>query len=223
MYSCFRRNKERKAKISKSQLIKGNKMNFDGFFKRDIIISGVGGQGIVSIASAIGYATLEAKLFFKQSEVHGMSQRGGEVQSHFRISNEPIYSDLIPLGAADIIISVEPMEALRYINFLSMDGIIIANKNPYKNIMNYPDLDKIWKAIMTIPNSMIIDADEEARKLGSSKAANMILLGAAANRIGIEFTMLENAIRTLFGRKGERIVDINIAALQRGREIFLSN
>lgn len=197
-------------------------MNSNGFFKRDIIISGVGGQGIVSIASVIGYATLEAKLFFKQSEVHGMSQRGGEVQSHFRISNEPINSDLIPMGAAEIIISVEPMEALRYINYLSMDGIIISNKNPYTNITNYPDLEKIWGAIIAIPNSIIIDADDEARKLGSSKAANMILLGAAANIIGIEFSMLENAIRTLFRRKGDKIVEINIAALRRGQEIFLS-
>ena len=195
-------------------------MNTNGYFKRDIIISGVGGQGIVSIASVIGYATLEAKLFFKQSEVHGMSQRGGEVQSHFRISNEPIYSDLIPMGSADLILSVEPMEALRYINYLSMDGIIISNKNPYTNIPNYPDLNKIWEAIASVPNSIIIDADEEARKLGSSKAANMILLGAAAERIGIEFSMLENAIRTLFSKKGERIVEINIAALRRGREIF---
>lgn len=197
-------------------------MNLNGFFKRDIIISGVGGQGIVSIASVIGYATLEAKLFFKQSEVHGMSQRGGEVQSHFRISNEPISSDLIPMGAADIIISVEPMEALRYTNFLSMNGIIISNKNPYTNITNYPDLEKIWDAIMSVPNSMIIDADNEARKLGSSKAANMILLGAAAGKIGIDFSMLENAIRTLFGRKGQKVVDINIAALKKGQEIFLS-
>lgn len=197
------------------------KMNTNGFFKRDIIIAGVGGQGIVSIASAIGYATLEAKLFFKQSEVHGMSQRGGEVQSHFRISNEPIHSDLIPMGSADLILSVEPMEALRYINYLSKDGIIISNKNPYQNIPNYPDLNKIWEAILSVPNSMIIDADEEARKLGSSKSANMILLGAAADRIGIAFSMLENAIKTLFARKGDRMVEINIAALRKGREIFL--
>lgn len=198
-------------------------MNSNGFFKRDIIISGVGGQGIVSIASVIGYATLEAKLFFKQSEVHGMSQRGGEVQSHFRISNEPIFSDLIPLGSADIIISVEPMEALRYINYLSNDGIIISNKNPYTNITNYPDLEKIWRAILEIPNSLIIDADDEARKLGSSKAANMVLLGAASERIGIEFPLLENAVKTLFARKGDRIVGINIEALKRGQSIFLGN
>lgn len=195
-------------------------MNTNGYFKRDIIISGVGGQGIVSIASAIGYATLEAKLFFKQSEVHGMSQRGGEVQSHFRISNEPIMSDLIPYGSADLIISVEPMEALRYVKYLSNEGIIISNKNPYTNIPNYPDSNKIWEAIMQIPGSLIIDADEEARKLGSSRAANMILLGAAADKIGIDFPLLENAVRTLFARKGEKIVEINIKALNRGREIF---
>jgi len=190
-------------------------------FKKDIIISGVGGQGIVSIASVIGFATLEAKLFFKQSEVHGMSQRGGDVQSHFRISNKPIYSDLIPMGAADIIISVEPLEALRYVNYLQKDGWVIANKNPFNNISNYPDLEKVWNAIEELPNSLIIDADEEARKLGSSKSANMILLGVASHLLGIEYQMLENAIRTLFGRKGEKIVDINIHCLNRGKELFV--
>jgi indolepyruvate ferredoxin oxidoreductase beta subunit len=190
-------------------------------FKKDIIISGVGGQGIVSIASVIGIATLESKLFFKQSEVHGMSQRGGDVQSHFRISNKPIYSDLIPMGAADIIISVEPLEALRYVNYLQKDGWVIANKNPFNNIPSYPDLEKVWNAIEQLPNSFIVDADDEARKLGSSKSANMILLGVASHFLGIEYQMLENAIRTLFGRKGDKIVDINIHCLNRGRELFV--
>lgn len=199
-----------------------NEENNNKLFKKDIIISGVGGQGIVSIASVIGYATLEAQLFFKQSEVHGMSQRGGDVQSHFRIANYPVNSDTVPLGKADIIISVEPLEALRYVNYLSNDGWIISNKNPFENIPNYPDLELIHQTIKNYSNSLLIDADDEARKVGTSKAANMILLGAASSFLGLDYSMLENGIRKLFGRKGDKIVDINLRALARGKELFLS-
>ncbi len=192
-------------------------------FKKDIIIAGVGGQGIVSIASAIGYATLESKLFFKQSEVHGMSQRGGEVQSHFRIANYPIQSDLIPIGNADLIISVEPLEALRYVNYLAPDGWIITNSVPYNNITNYPDLVQVHNEIKSFKNSILFDADSEARKIGSVKAANMVLLGAASEFLGIQFEMFENAIKTLFGRKGDKIIDMNLKALARGKEIFHFN
>lgn len=194
--------------------------NEDLVFKRDIIIAGVGGQGIVSIASVIGYATLEAKLFFKQSEVHGMSQRGGEVQSNFRIANYPVYSDLIPMGEADIIISVEPLEALRYVNYLSPSGWIITNSVPYENIDNYPNLELVHNQIKQYKNSFLFDADAEARKIGSVKAANMVLLGAASPFLGIKFEMLENAIRTLFSRKGDKIVEMNLNALARGKELM---
>jgi indolepyruvate ferredoxin oxidoreductase beta subunit len=189
-------------------------------FKRDIIIAGVGGQGIVSIASVIGYATLEARLFFKQSEVHGMSQRGGDVQSHFRIANYPIHSDTIPLGKADLIISVEPLEALRYVNYLSADGWIITNSIPFENIPNYPDLKLVHNTINEFPKSIIFNADEEARKIGTAKAANMVLLGAASSFLGLEFSTLENGIKKLFGRKGDKVVDINLRALARGIELY---
>jgi indolepyruvate ferredoxin oxidoreductase beta subunit len=195
-------------------------MSNENYFKKDIIIAGVGGQGIVSIASAIGYATLEAKLFFKQSEVHGMSQRGGEVQSNFRIANFPIYSDLIPIGEADIIISVEPLEALRYVNYLSSTGWIITNSVPYENIDNYPNIELVHNQILQYPNSFLFDADSEARKIGSVKVANMVLLGAASPLLGIKFEMLENAIKTLFSRKGEKIVEMNLKALLRGKELM---
>lgn len=197
-----------------------NDINKSEVFKRDIIIAGVGGQGIVSIASVIGYATLEAHLFFKQSEVHGMSQRGGDVQSHFRISNHPVHSDTVPLGKADLIISVEPLEALRYVNYLSPDGWIIANSTPYENISNYPDLGLVHSTIESIPNSMLFNADEEARKIGTVKAANMVLLGAASAFLGLEYSTLENGIKKLFGRKGEKVVDINLRALARGKELY---
>jgi len=189
--------------------------------KKDIIIAGVGGQGIISIASAIGFAAIEAGLFFKQNEVHGMSQRGGEVVSHFRISEEPIHSDLIPEGEADLIISMEPLETLRYINFLAPDGWIISNNNPFINMQNYPDKNLILNHLEKFEHSIIINADEIARKLGNSKATNMVLLGASSPYIGIEYDILENSVRTIFARKGERIVELNLKAMQRGRESAL--
>ena len=107
--------------------------------KKDIILAGVGGQGILSIATIIGEAATNANVQLKQAEVHGMSQRGGDVQSNLRLSNEEIYSDLIPKGKADMIIAMEPMEALRYADCLSADGVIITSSAPFVNIPNYPD------------------------------------------------------------------------------------
>lgn len=186
--------------------------------KKDIIIAGVGGQGIVSIAAVIGYASVEAGLFLKQSEVHGMSQRGGEVYSHFRLSDKEIASDLIPQGKADIIISVEPMEALRYMPMLNFEGWVITNTTPFMNIPNYPDVDKIISEIKKYPRNIAIDADKIAKELKSPKSANIVILGCASPYIGLEYEKLENAIRLMFKRKGEEVVNVNLAALKAGRE-----
>ena len=155
--------------------------------KTDIILCGVGGQGILSIATIIGEAAMNENLYIKQAEVHGMSQRGGDVQSNLRISSEPINSDLIAKGGADVIISMEPMEALRYLPYLNKEGWIITSSTPFVNIPNYPDMEKI-------------NAD-------LAKISNVIVL-----------SKLEDAIRRVFGRKGEKIVDANIKALALGRE-----
>jgi indolepyruvate ferredoxin oxidoreductase beta subunit len=186
--------------------------------KNDIIISGVGGQGILSIAAAIGLAAVENDLFLKQSEVHGMSQRGGDVQSHLRLSDKVIYSDLIPHGKADLIISVEPMESLRYLPWLSNNGWLVTNSNPFINIPDYPPLEEIIKEIKKIKNHIIIDADGIAKKSGSVRSGNMVILGAASIFIDMPFKSLENAIRKLFGKKGEVIVESNLKALHSGRE-----
>jgi indolepyruvate ferredoxin oxidoreductase beta subunit len=186
--------------------------------KNDLILSGVGGQGILSIAAAIGLAAVENKLYLKQSEVHGMSQRGGDVQSHLRLSDKPIASDLIPLGKADLIISVEPMESLRYLPWLSDDGWLITSSVPYINIPEYPSVDLILEEIKKIRNNVIIDADSIAREAGSVRSGNIVVLGAASPFINIPFSSLENAVRSLFARKGEEIVDINIRALRAGRD-----
>jgi indolepyruvate ferredoxin oxidoreductase beta subunit len=178
--------------------------------KNDIILSGVGGQGILSIASAIGLAALANDMFLKQSEVHGMSQRGGDVQSHLRISDRPVSSDLIPYGKADLIISVEPMESLRYLPWLSKDGWLVTNSTPFINIPDYPPAGDIINEIKKIRHHIIIDADRIARESGSVRSGNMVILGAAAPFIDIPSSSIEAAIRKLFVRKGEEIIEINM-------------
>jgi len=184
--------------------------------KNDIILSGVGGQGILSIAAVIGLAAVENNLFLKQSEVHGMSQRGGDVQSHFRLSDQDVMSDLIPYGKADVIISVEPMEALRYLPWLSPTGWVVSNSTPYINIPDYPPVEHILAEISKIRNHIILDADDIAKKNGSVKSVNMVILGAASPFIEMPFSSLENAIKRLFAKKGTGIVDMNIQALNAG-------
>lgn len=184
--------------------------------KNDIILCGVGGQGILSIATAIGLAVVENKLFIKQAEVHGMSQRGGDVQSHLRISDRKIYSDLIPKGKADIIISVEPMEALRYLPWLSESGWIVSNSVPYVNIPSYPPAEEITAEIKKIRNNILFDAESVARDCGSVRSANMVILGAAAPFIGLPLTEIEKAVAGLFASKGEEVVKINLKAFRAG-------
>lgn len=183
----------------------------------DIILSGVGGQGILSIATVIGSAAIKEGLYIKQAEVHGMSQRGGDVQSNLRISSDPIASDLIPLGKADIIISLEPMEALRYLPYLNKNGWLITNTVPFVNITNYPDQEKLLATIRSL-HSVAIDVDAIAKQVASPRAANIVLLGAASPFLGIDVNKIEEGIRNIFERKGEAIVEMNLKAFRAGLE-----
>ncbi len=187
--------------------------------KTDIILSGVGGQGILSIAAVIGEAAVELGLSMKQAEVHGMSQRGGDVQSHLRLSDKAVASDLIPQGKADLIISLEPMESLRYLPFLNPEtGVIVSNVKPIKNITNYPDENSVLEEIKKFKN-VSLDVDKIAQDLGSARMANIVMLGAASPFIeGIPFEKFEDGIRRIFSRKGEEVVEMNIKALRAGRE-----
>ncbi len=191
--------------------------------KKDIILAGVGGQGILSIAATIGMAAIKRGMFLKQSEVHGMSQRGGDVSSNLRISDEPVFSDLIPRGRADMIIAVEPMESLRHLPMLSPEGWLITNVKPYVNISNYPDIEKVMAAVEQIPHHVALDADGIARDLGSAKSANMVILGAAAPFLCFSFEQFEDAISTIFSRKGDEVIRINLAALKAGRDFALGS
>ena len=185
--------------------------------KEDIILAGVGGQGILSIATVIGSAALEQGLHLKQAEVHGMSQRGGDVQSNLRLSSEPIHSDLIPRGAADLIVSLEPMEALRYVPYLAPKGWIITNTVPFVNIPDYPPMESVMAELDKLPQVIAVDVDAIAKEVGSPRSANMVLLGGIAAVLDIlDPENLREGIRRIFGRKGEEIVAANIKAFDAG-------
>ena len=185
--------------------------------KKDIILAGVGGQGILSIATVIGEAALQEGLYLKQAEVHGMSQRGGDVQSNLRLSSEPIMSDLIPRGGADLIISLEPMEALRYVEYLKPDGWLVTSCVPFLNIPDYPDLEQVLARVRAYKNHVLLDVEALAKEAGApAQAANMVLLGAAIPMLGIDHDKMLAGVARVFARKGEAVVNTNIAAVEAG-------
>jgi indolepyruvate ferredoxin oxidoreductase beta subunit len=186
--------------------------------KTDIILSGVGGQGILSIAAVIGKSAVENNLYMKQSEVHGMSQRGGDVMSALRISDQPIASDLIGLGSADLIISLEPMEALRYLPYLKKDGCVVTNSTPLINIPDYPVIEEVLAEVKKVKNNVIIDVDSIAKEVGSPRVSNIVMLGASLPFLGLPSSIIEDGIRSIFGRKGDEVVNLNLKALAAGEE-----
>ncbi len=190
--------------------------------KTDIVLAGVGGQGILSIATILGAAALNEDLYIKQAEVHGMSQRGGDVQSNLRISSSPIASDLIPLGGADLIVSLEPMEALRYVQYLKPGGWIVTSTAPFVNIPAYPEMSVIEAELNKWPHTVAFDMEEMAKEVATQRSSNMVLLGAAAPFIDLETEKIEQGIRTVFGAKGEKIVESNLKAFRAGLEFAKS-
>ena len=185
--------------------------------EENIILAGVGGQGILTNAKVISVAALKLGLHIKQAEVHGMSQRGGAVQSHLRVADHEIASDLISLGGASMILAVEPMESLRYVQYLSEHGAIISSTNAFVNIPNYPAIEGILEKIARCPRHILLDADKLSRMAGSGRSANIVLLGAASLYLEIEYDELLKAIATMFGAKGEKVVEMNHLALRIGR------
>lgn len=185
--------------------------------KKDIILCGVGGQGILSVATIIGEAATKAGINLKQAEVHGMSQRGGDVQSNLRLSTDTIYSDLIPMGGCDVIISMEPMEALRYLPYLSKDGAVVTSNKPFVNIPNYPKESALFAELNALPKVVQLDIEQVAKDAGSARSANVVLLGMAAKYLDIVSTdQLRQAVATIFARKGEAVVNANLKAFDMG-------
>jgi len=191
--------------------------------KQDIILAGVGGQGILSIAYVIDNAALADGLFFKQAEVHGMAQRGGAVQSHMRLSDGTIWSDLIPKGGADMILSVEPLEALRYFDYLKPDGIVVTSSTPFRNIPDYPEVDKVLEAIRKAPRSVIVDSEKLAKEAGTVKAQNIVLLGAASSFLILKPESLLKTIDDLFRGRGTPVLEANLKAFDLGKSAALGS
>ena len=186
--------------------------------KRNLILAGVGGQGLLALAAVIGEAARSLDLHVLQAEVHGMAQRGGVVQSHLRYSDQPIHSALVKEGTAHLVLSLEPMEALRYMPFLAVDGAVVANSVPLKNIPNYPNEDDLEKEILHLPNHRLIDAVELAKAAGAMQAANMVMLGAGAPFLELPLEALKAGIRTVFSGKSESVIETNLRAFQIGFE-----
>ena len=191
--------------------------------KTDIVLAGVGGQGILSIASILGEAALRENLYLKQAETHGMSQRGGAVVSHVRISDNEISSDLITSGSAEIILSVETMEALRYLPYLKTDGYIVTNTAIFKNIPNYPPEEEIMAELKKQPQCIALNADSIAKDIGNRRASNMVMLGAASPFIQIAREKIEAGIERIFRSKGDEIVELNRKAFHAGRKFAMEN
>lgn len=185
--------------------------------KYDIIFTGVGGQGVLSMAAIIGRAAIAQGLHAKQSEVHGMAQRGGQVQAHLRLSSEPIESDLIARGSADLILSLEPVEALRHVGHLAPAGTLVTAAGAFVNIPDYPDVDEVLARIRRLPRAVVVDAEQLAEACGDRQAVNTVMVGAASPALPLHVASLEAAIEANFARKGDRVVEINRAAFAAGR------
>jgi len=186
--------------------------------KYDIVLAGVGGQGVLSLSAIIASSAMREGLHVKQSEVHGMSQRGGAVVANLRLSDTEVASDLIPLGTASLVLSMEPLESLRYLDYLSPEGTVITSTNPMKNIADYPDMDGLVGTIRRLPRAILLDSEGLAKRAGSARASNMVIAGAASRLLPLKVATMEQLIRSQFARKGEKVVALNLAAFHAGRE-----
>lgn len=186
--------------------------------KCDIILTGVGGQGVLAVSNVIAKAATLENYYVKQSEVHGMAQRGGSVVSHLRISDDIIYSDLIPKGDADVILGMEPLESLRYVDYLSHKGSIITSGNSVINIKNYPEIDVILNSLKKY-SSIVVDDNKIAMTSGNPKSKNMVMVGALSKKLQINDESILSAIESLFIKKGKEVVKTNINAFHLGKSI----
>jgi len=189
----------------------------------DILIVGVGGQGVLLASEIISEVAMAAGLDVKKSEVHGMAQRGGVVSSHVKIAPK-VYSPVIHHGQADVLLSFEQAEALRAADWLKKDGLAVVSRTRLvpaivtssKNL-SYPD-DPVGELQRKVERTIPVDADSIAGELGNPRLVNTILLGILSNYTPFEKDQWVGAIKK---RVKPKFVDINITALERGREITL--
>jgi len=187
--------------------------------KCDLIIAGVGGQGILTLAGLIAQSALRAGLNVKQSEVHGMAQRGGAVEAHLRLSSATIFSDLAPGGAVDVLCGMEPLETLRHLHSLAPTGWVVTGSEAVENIPDYPPLADVLKAIREWPRHLLFPAIQLAQEAGSPRASNMVLLGAVSALLPLPEEVFAEVITELFQAKGAAVADVNRKAFACGREL----
>lgn len=185
--------------------------------KLDVVMAGVGGQGVLTAAAILAEAGRRGGLTVKQGEVHGMSQRGGAVTANLRMAQGPVGSDLIARGSAEMILSLEPVEALRWLPYLAADGVVVTSASPVRNISDYPDLDQVLAALEGLPRVVVVDADPLARQAGSGHANNVVMLGAAAALLPIPEETLVACLSDFFAPKGAKVVDLNVHAFELGK------
>ena len=185
----------------------------------DVVLAGVGGQGVLSVAAIIAAAARAEGLAVKETEVHGMAQRGGAVQATLRISAEPIASELVPRHTAAIILGLEPVEALRYLDYLALDGVLITAADPMINVPDYPALSDVHDAVREV-GGHLVEAWRLAKESGSARAANIVMVGAASVFLSLPVEALETAVRQAFATKGPRVTEINLIAFRAGRDVL---
>lgn len=186
---------------------------------KNILFVGVGGQGTILASKILSEGLVEAGYDVKMSEIHGMAQRGGSVSTQVRYGSK-VYSPIIGIGQADILVSFEAMEALRYLEFLKVGGKILVNdyKIPSAPILSgkqeYPE--NVIEIIKEKADATVIDAANIAEKIGNPKIMNVVLLGALIKAMELDFIDWENVIRKIVK---EKFVEMNIKALNEGKEL----
>ncbi len=186
--------------------------------KYDVILAGVGGQGVLSLAAIIASSAMEEGLAVKQAEVHGMAQRGGAVQSHLRLASGPIASDLVPKGTASMILSMEPLESQRYLDYLAAGGTLVTATHPVENIPDYPELAALLSKIRNLPRAALVDAEEMARKEGNPAGVNVVMVGAASRWLPVQEATLRRNIERRFASRGPAVVAANLRLFESGRQ-----
>jgi indolepyruvate ferredoxin oxidoreductase beta subunit len=186
--------------------------------KYDVILAGVGGQGVLSVASIIAHAALGEGLHVRQSEVHGMAQRGGAVLAHLRLSDKKIAGDLVPKGGADLIISMEPLESLRYVSWLKSGSVLVTAAEPFVNITDYPDINEVISSIKSLPHWRLVEAAALAKEAGLARAVNTVMVGAASCFLPLKTESLEKTIAGVFSKKDAAVTQANTKAYLLGQK-----
>lgn len=183
----------------------------------DVVLAGVGGQGVLSAAGILAEAALREGLTVRQGEIHGMSQRGGAVRATLRMADSPVPTDLVGRGGAHLVLGLEPVEALRNLDYLSPGGTLVTSTTPFANIPDYPDEEALQAALNEVPGAVLVDGGALAREAGHGRAENVVMLGAACLLLPVSAETLWAVVEDAFRPRGEKLVDTNLRAFEAGR------